>query len=303
MLTLVSFIFIRNVLKREEIKVKFSIDKELTEKIVRYTFPLFISGIGYTVFLWFGPTILSLKGNFADVGFYKVALAIYALILFIPNAINYNLIPSVSNLSASKPEQLSLFVSKVFKIIMFIVLPVVLCAGLLSKELILILFGDAYVGAIPATYILIISAFFVSLCAATGAVFMGIGKTKTLMHIDVASYSTFIILSYFLISKYGLMGLASTYLLIYFTFTFICFFYVSKYIKLQYKHLALPFVICIFFLISSYLITQVFTGMLFFAAGILLIVTALLTEWKLLENEDKEMIFVMIGKVKNIVKK
>lgn len=263
---------------------------------------MFISGIGYTVFLWFGPTLLSINGNFTDVGCYKVALALHTLVLFIPNAINYNLIPSVSNLSASKPEQVSIFVSKVLKIIMFIVMPVVLCAGLLSRELILLLFGNAYVGAIPATYILIISAFFVSLCAATGAVFMGIGKTKTLMYIDVASYSSFIILSYFLILKYGLIGLASTYIITYLPFTFICFFYVSKYIKLQYKPLALPFSICVIFLISSYVIIQLFSGISLFAAGILLTVIALLTEWKLVENDDKETIFVMVGKVKNKVK-
>ena len=302
-LTLVSFIFILNLLKKEGIKINFSVDKDLTKKIIRYTFPLFISGIGYTVFLWFGPTFLSLKGNFTDVGLYKVALTLHTFILFVPNAINYNLIPSVSNLSASKPEQLSLFVSKVLKIIMLIVLPVVLCAGLLSKELILILFGDAYIDAVLVTYILIISAFFVSLCTTMGAVFIGIGKTKTAMYINIVAYSSFIFFSYFLISKYGLMGLASTYLIIYLPFTFICFFYVSRSIKLQYKPLARPFIICIIFLVSCYLITQLFSGILFFAAGIFLIVISLLIEWKLLEKEDKEMIFVMIENFKHTVKK
>lgn len=292
--TLVSFIFIQYLLKKEEIKIDFSVDKELTKKLFRYTYPIFISGLGYAIFLWFGPTLLSQYGNFTDVGLYKVAITLHGFILFVPNAINYNLIPSVSNLSASKPEYLSAFISKVLKTVMLITLPLVLCVGLFSKQLILILFGDAYVGAVSASYILIISVFFISLNATMGAVFTGIGKTKTVMYINISAYFSFIVFSYYLISGYGLMGLAFTYLSVYSLFTFICFFYLSRYIKLQNRNLTLSFIICLIFIVLSYIITQLFHGIILFQAIIFLLVFSLVIEWKLLGDSDKEMIFAII---------
>jgi len=293
-ITIVSFTFIQYLLKKEEIKIDFSVDKELIKKLFRYTYPMFISGLGYTMFLWFGPTLLSINENFIDVGLYKVAMTLQGFILFVPNAINYNLIPSVSNLSASKPEYLSAFVSKVLKTVMLIILPLVLCVGLFSKQLILILFGDAYVGAVSASYILIISVFFISLNATMGAIFTGIGKTKTLMYTNISAYFSLIVFSYYFISRYGLMGLAFTSLSIYSLFTLICFFYLSRYIKLQNINLVLLFIICLIFIVLSYIITQLFHGIILFQAIIFLLVFSLVIEWKLLGDADKEMIFAII---------
>lgn len=295
---LITSVLVFNLLNIEEIKVDFSFDKELLKKIISFSLPLFISGVAYTAFQWFGPTILSMEGNFKDVGSYKVALAIYNLILFIPNAIQYNLMPAVSNLSSSKPESLSLFVSNALKIIMLLVLPVILAANLVSRELILILFGNAYIDSISATYILVISGFFVSIYSSMGTVLMGIKKTKTLMYFDIAFCLLFVISSYFLIKKIGLMGLAFTYLFTYFVLTLFCTFYVSKYIALQYKQLRLPFIVCIIFLTSSFLISHLFSEVLYYIVGVLLIIVALLIEWRLIDTTDKKMIFQICEKLK-----
>ncbi|HII92053.1 MAG TPA: flippase [Methanosarcina sp.] len=295
---LITLVLVLNLLSTEKVKIDFSFDKELLKKIIQFSLPLFLSGVAYTAFQWFGPTLLSMEENFKDVGSYKVALAIYNLILFVPNAIQYNLMPTVSNLSSSKPESLSFFVSNTLKIIMLLVLPVILAANLVSKELILILFGNAYTDSISATYILVISGFFVSIFSSMGAVLMGIKKTKTLMYIDIAFCLLFNISSYFLVKKLGLMGLASTYLSTYFILTLLCTFYISKYITLQYKLLGLPFIVCIIFLTSSFFMSYLFYGVSYYIVGVLLIIVALLIEWKLIDTTDKETIFRICEKLK-----
>lgn len=291
---------IPKLLKIEEIKIDFSVDRELTKKLISYAIPLFVSGVAYTIFQLFGPTILSVRENFTDVGVYKVAFGIYTLVLFIPNAINYNLLPAVSNLSVGKQEQIALFISKLLKIVMFITLPVILCGSLFSKGAILMLFGANYIDAVGITHILITSTFFVSLISAMSAVLMGIKRTKILMYIDITLSLSFIVFSYFLIIKYGLMGLAYTYLVVYVPIAFIEFLMLSKYIKLQYELLIQPFIVSIIFLVASFAITESLTGIYLFSVDILMIATALFVEWKLFEKEDKEMIFII---VKSISKK
>ena len=293
---LISSKLVINNLKNENINTIFSIDKNLIKKILKYATPLFISGIAYTLFQLFGPSVLLLKENFADVGYYKVAIAINTMILFIPNAINYNLVPTVSNLSASKNNQLLSFITKILKAIMFIVLPMIILAGFLSEKLILLLFGDAYLGAVSVTYVLIISVFFVSISATIGAVFRGIGKTRILMNIDIFIYLMYMVFSYVLISQYGLIGLAISYLLTYLFATLVCLFYVSKHIGVRIKEIAFPFFICITFIIINYFITQLLSGIILFVTGFSTLVILLFIEWRLIDKSDKDMIIKMFDK-------
>jgi O-antigen/teichoic acid export membrane protein len=288
--TLLTIFAIRKIFLTQDIFLDFSPDIRMIVDVIKYSGPLFISGVVYNLFLLFGPTMLSNNGNFTSIGFYKVAIGVQGLILFIPGAINYNLMPSVSSMKIAESDRVRTLITKAFIMIMYIMVPLIVFLCIWSKDIISVLFGAQYSRAIQITDILILSTFFISLFSASGSIFQGLGKTTAIMVMDIGMYSVFIALSYILIGAYGLAGLGYTYIASYavFSLIFLTILWILK--KINLHNLWAPFSYGCLILILLCIIIQIFSGVWEYLFGMLLFCMAIAIEWLSLDHDDKMLI-------------
>lgn len=276
--------------KLENIKLQFKLRKKYVIDLINYSLPIFVGGIILRPARLYGQTLLVLKQDFTEVGYFKVAFGLYNLMMFIPTALSVPLIPMVSEIHVSNEGKPSDAYSKILKILILIILPLSIGVALLSKYIILVLYGEKYLGAILITYILIISAFFGSITSTIESLFLGTGRTLNLLYIAIFQALMFVLSAYILITEYGTLGLGMAFLVVDVTLLPIYSYFAIKKSLISLNTLKLPIVLSVFFLSFSYIIQKYIFGVQLIIVMILYLSVILLIEYIILEDDEKKMV-------------
>jgi PST family polysaccharide transporter len=149
----------------------------------------------------------------ADLGLYTKA---YSLLLLPIQQINKPIsevaMPALSRLQ-NKPEQFRSFYLSVLKTVSYLTLPIIGWMVVCREEIILILLGDKWVGAVPIFSILALSAFVQPIGNIGGLLFVALGRTKQMMKWGILS-SALITLSIIIGLPFGVTGVALAYTVI-----------------------------------------------------------------------------------------
>lgn len=282
--------FVNKNLKSENLKLRFEIHKEYIDQIFKYSFPLFIASIIIRPARLYGQTLLAMTQDFIEVGYFKIALTIYNLMSFIPAAISVPLMPIISEIDISKREKRSEIYSKILKIILFTMLPFSIIVGLLSKYIILGIYGEKFIEASFVTQILVVSAFFGSITSFLENLMLGTGKTMQILYTNIYMASIFVISSYILIRPYGTLGLSVAWLIVDSSLLPIYLIYAKKKSYIDMSKLKIPLIFSIVFLVLSFLIQKSFNGGMLIFAVLLYIIIVILIEYSLLDIYEKNMI-------------
>ncbi|MEI6400319.1 MAG: flippase [bacterium] len=189
------------------------INIRLTKKIMQITWPFaFVALIGTIL----GNTdiyMLGLWKNADEIGLYASVQRIQQFILIIPSMIATATFPILSRLAHTDKNHFSFTLGKTISMTMLVGLPIAFGGMLLSKELILLIFGAGYIEAVPIMYTLMFMLIFsFPLISLSNAIF-SYNKQRVLAPIYITGVGINIILNALLIPTFGATGSAVATLL------------------------------------------------------------------------------------------
>jgi len=161
--------------------------------LVRYGFPLYISALLAGFILQYQNLLLATFTSNEDIGNYRATMNFTTLVNILPASIVTALLSTFSKLD-HKSEEANRFFRLSIKYASMLVLPTITILALYSKEIVEIVYGEAYLSA----------PFFLTLCTLQyyligsgslilDSLFNGLGDTKTTLKIHLVSSSAFII--------------------------------------------------------------------------------------------------------------
>ena len=131
---------------------KWEFNKALSKTLLQHSWPLLLSGIAVSVALRIDQIMIKPFLDSTNVGLYAVGVRLAEAFNFLPMIIGQSLYPKILNISLSKARQ------KLVLLFRYILLGLVILAiiiNLLSKYIVLLLFGDEYMDAYKVLDILI----------------------------------------------------------------------------------------------------------------------------------------------------
>jgi PST family polysaccharide transporter len=296
----INFGFTYKVLKEKKVKFQFNIDKKVAKKLLNYGLPAFLSIIVVMPAFWFANTILALKSGFGQVGLFGVAQSLSSLLMFIPSAIAIPLVPIISELHVVRPTEMSNIVSKIFKLIMLLLLPFTVTLCLFSKIIVSVIYGPAFYGAWHILFFMSIAVFLIAINSVIGNVLSGTGKMWEAFGINLIWMIFFVSSSYYFINIYGLIGLGFAYVLSYLIYNVVVYSYTQRklHVKFKNKEIAGILLLASVAFLASYFILISMEGSIFYLSSIGVILFLVAIEHRLLTKEDKKTVVNLFKGVK-----
>jgi len=116
--------------------------------------PFWASSLFLTIYLYIDSLMLSTMTNVTVVGWYSVPQKLFAFLLVIPTIIGTAMFPALVRTYKQAPREMVKMAQHTFNLISCISLPIAVGGVLLSKQIILTLFGLAYGESIPVMTVL-----------------------------------------------------------------------------------------------------------------------------------------------------
>lgn len=134
-------------------KMKFN--KEKWKSLLKESWPFAITGISINLYLGIDTILLSLMQGPEAVGLYNASYKLILVLLFIPGVFNDAVFPLMSQYYISSKEDLKTIFEKLFKIMMLIAIPIGVGTVIIANNIIILIYGENFIGAVIALQILI----------------------------------------------------------------------------------------------------------------------------------------------------
>ena len=178
-----------------------------TKELFIFSFPFIFAGVLTLVIKWTDVFMIGYFRTISEVGVYNVALPTANLLVIVPTALMALFMPIITEFySKRKFIEISIISRITSKWIFFFNFPIFLLIFLFSKEILRIMFGSEYVVGNSALLILIIGYMMLSLVHIHNSILIMMKKTKIIFYISLISAVVNVILNYYLIPKYGIIG-------------------------------------------------------------------------------------------------
>jgi PST family polysaccharide transporter len=180
----------------------------LFKSMLADSWPLILASLSVILYMRLDQVMLGEMASVKEVGDYSAACRLVEVWYFIPTAITSSLYPFILKAKADSNELYRKRMLSLYSLLMWgsIIISVIICLS--AKTLILLLFGEAYHGAILVlqVYIWSIPATFIGV--ATGQYLVAENLTRISFFCAFLGVCTNTILNYILIPKYGGVGSA-----------------------------------------------------------------------------------------------
>jgi len=283
---------------------------EMKKELIIYSFPLLFSGVLISIVKWIDTIMIGFLKNASDVGVYNVALSTSYLMVIIPTAVMSLFLPIITEkYSKNNYKEIKNISKNVIRWIFILNISLFTIILTFSKEILKLMFGQEYILGNNSLIILLIGYLIFSFAHVHSNYLVMIKKTRLILFINVFMALLNILLNLLLIPKYGIIGGAIATSSSLFLSYVLSFYYSYKFsrinpydIKLIKPLLASLIALFIIFLIkdlfSITVITIIILSILFIGIYIFILFTT-----KSINKEDKEIINLILNKIKNLKNK
>lgn len=200
-------------------------NKAVAVIILKDSWPLMLSSVAFSVYMKIDQVMIkNMLGN-EQTGVYAVAAKLSEFWYFIPNAICSSLFPAIVNAKKISTELYEERLSKLYSLMIWLSIIMVLLISLFAHQIINTLFGTQYIGAVGTLRIYVWAGIFTSLGIALGQYLIVENKTKVNAITTMAGAIINVILNLILIPKYGINGAATATFISYSIITLMILFY------------------------------------------------------------------------------
>lgn len=202
---LLNLIYIRKYIK---IKIKRKI------KIKHYIVPLstlFINSLATMIYVNSDITMLGFFSSDESVGIYSFASKIYNVLKHLINSVIIVAVPRLAYLYEQNKEKYDTYISMIFRLLIFIIFPIVIVFSVFSDSIIYIVGGIEYCSGSNSFKILMIALIFALLASIFTNCILIINRLEKYCLIStIISAFTNVILNLFMIPRWGITGAAIT---------------------------------------------------------------------------------------------
>ena len=208
MLVFMMSLFVMTIKLRVKIKPRIY-DNDITPKLIKLAWPLSLESFVWIIYSQIDRLLIGYFLSPVDVGVYGAAWSIAALLSFIPQSFTFLALPIFSNfMSKNRIADLKTAFNKLAKTMFGISLPILICLMVLSKEVLIILYGIEYSTGSIALSILALGVFSECIMGPVSECLVSAGKTRAPLIATSIGCLINIILNILLIPKYGIIGAA-----------------------------------------------------------------------------------------------
>jgi len=181
----------------------------MKKELLSFSWPLMFAGMLGLVMGWIDTLMVGYFLTATDVGIYRASLSTAALLMIVPSSFGSIFFPVITEIySKGKMQELEDMDSTVTKWIFMIVFPLVLLMMLLSKQVLNVLYGSAYITGAASLCILGFGYAIISFVYPTNQLIQTIGRTRLiLINMGVGAIID-VVLNFHLIPLYGINGAA-----------------------------------------------------------------------------------------------
>lgn len=178
------------------------------DSILKRSTPMAISSIAFILMQSIDVILLGKFVDFSAVAFYSIAVKLTMIISIVLASVNAVFAPKISELfSLGDDLNLKANIKKATRLIFVLTLPAIVFITVFSNK-ILAFFGDEYIIAQTALYILIIGQVVNAFCGSVGTYMNMTGKQNALQIFLIIALFINVILNWILIPKYSFNGAA-----------------------------------------------------------------------------------------------
>ncbi|MBP9866830.1 MAG: flippase [Candidatus Pacebacteria bacterium] len=207
------YIYLKNTFYRNIFLLSYK--KDTIISLLKDSFPLIFASAFFLIYARIDQVMLKNMIDSKAVGLYDSAVRISELSYFLPQILLTSLFPAIINAKKISEE---IYYKRLKKLLFFLILLSITIAfftTLLAKHILLIIFGGAFITALPALYICIWSILGSSLSTFTQQILLTENLTKFISIATFFGMIINIILNSILIPKYGISGAAIATLISY----------------------------------------------------------------------------------------
>ena len=213
--SLIILVLINIFFFKKERNFLFILDFEKIYKIIYKSFPVLLSIVSIVIYMRIDQVMINLLLSESDVGIYSVSVRIVEMFHFIPKIIMVSYLP-ILLISKNYNFELIKINSLLFKLSILVIFFIII----LSKYITSILFGEIYIESVLTTILLSLSLIFVFIGVVNEHWYISKNLQKHYaLNVFIAAIIN-IILNYFLIPSFGIIGAAYSTIL---TYLFIIF--------------------------------------------------------------------------------
>ncbi len=196
------------LMKKFSISLVPRFDRVIFKHIAKITIPFAIASILARFYSYADSMILSKIATLTDIGFYAIPYKITFAFQFIPLALVASLYPKFSEQFLSDRTRLSQSFLNSVRYLLIIVLPISVGVGVLSRDIILLLYTEMYLPSVLPLQILLGGLLFSFVSFPIGAFLNACDRQKTQTKIVAFVLIVNILLNLLLIPKLGIVGAA-----------------------------------------------------------------------------------------------
>ncbi len=218
---LLSVLFIYIYYKENENILLWKFDFGIAKKFLKVAMPLTMVAVSAFIYTRIDQIMLKHMLDNEAVGNYAAAIKVSELFYFIPGIIVTSLFPKLVEMKKVNNEKYLLLIEKMYRLVVWIAIPIAISIFIFSDIIVDILYGDKYTQASGILSILSWGIIFVSI----GAVFIKLlyveHYEKKYLYKSLFGVFVNIILNYFLIKLYGVNGAAMATIITMFSINYI----------------------------------------------------------------------------------
>lgn len=144
--------------------VDLQIRELLSIKYLKQNISLGIYAIMTSMYITFNVMFLGCVSNNVEVGYYTTAFKLYSVVLGFFTAFTNVMLPRMSSLIAKGNKDLfQQMIDKSFTMMVFFIIPMILCSMILAPQIVYLLSGEGYEGAVLPMRIIMPAALFVGI--------------------------------------------------------------------------------------------------------------------------------------------
>lgn len=191
------------VLTRKHVNLRFTWDVAAMKTVILASLPFYLSAIAYTAYGRLDVSMLAMLVSDLEAGWYGAALNFAGLALLLSPLIGWVLLPVFSRAAARSEEELFALIRQSLFAILMLAVPVSLFMSLGADVWVAVMFGDAFLPAVPSLRVLA-SMFILSYVAMILATcLIRLERAWTVTGISVASLVVLPIMNWLILPRAG----------------------------------------------------------------------------------------------------
>lgn len=212
--SILNFIFSAFILKKVyKLNYSFDFDKSIFKIFFAFAIPFALAGIISRLYSYSDSLLMSKMLSAKELGWWSVPYKMTFAFQFIPAALAASIYPVMSGLFLTEKEKITDLFLKSWRYLFTIVFPLAFGLIAVAEPVIIKLYAQQYIPAIPVLRVLMISLIFSYLGIVTGATLNATNRQKTQTFILAAALGVNIISNLLLLPRIGIMGAAYSALL------------------------------------------------------------------------------------------